>query len=186
MLVITLFCCFYKLANGRKYIWECGSVSFTVLAPAGELIAVDSQVVGFFDAATGDMVFTVPVNGFRFVSAFMPEYINRATTKRLSQYYLEADIYPDASFKGRALIRKNSALKPGTYKIQSSGQLSLHGVSRKISRPVMLVIKEGYVLLETSFVIHLPDYKIRVPETLTGFFFKEVEVRVKARLRQEE
>lgn len=183
-LLLTMCICM-SLTYGGDYKFSNGTVSFKISAPAGDLEATDQGISGSVDPLTGRMLFKVVVDQFRFVTPFMPDYINTATTKRFSAYYLETDKYPDAYFEGK--INDNSAInfkKDGTYHVLVDGFFTIHGVRQAVSERATLVIQGGVMALTTSFPVVLSDYKIRVPESLRNLFFKDVQVSVACMLQQ--
>ena len=50
--------------------------------------------------------------------------------------------------------------KNGTYAVTADGQLSIHGVTKKIEVAGQLIINTGTLNLKGIFKIHVQDYKI--------------------------
>ncbi len=167
----------------QKYSFKEGELSFTVLAPAGNLLAIDSTISGAINIDDGTVFFDVAVKDFRFVSAFMPDYINTVTTKRFHQYYMESELYPLASFNGKiSNARKINFSRNGTYKVDIAGVLTMHGISHKVTRSAQLIVKGQDITLQTKFSLIVTDYNIRVPQSIAGIFFNEVEIQANYRL----
>lgn len=171
-----LFAIHYKL--------DSGSVSIKLPAPMGDIQAVNNMISGLIDEKSGAVEVHVSVEGFQFVTPFMPDYINEETTRRFRSYYLETDQFPDAFFRGKILdMQKVNFNKDGMYPVQAKGVITIHGVAQDISNDAIILVKEGQITLKTSFMVHIKDHQIRVPEVLQNIFFKKANVEVECRLR---
>ncbi len=167
-----------------QYNLSKGTVSFTLPAPIGELLATNSDMKGTLETSSGALNFTIAVGGFRFITAAMPDHINEATTKRFNDYYLETEKFPNASFKGQILdAKKINFSKEGTYNVKIKGAITIHGQQQEIWRDAAIVIKGGNISLKSVFTLSLSDYQVRVPEVVRDVFFKEVTVAVDCQLR---
>src|SRR6478752_5524706 len=85
-LVVTEACC-------QKYTVEKGSASFFSHAAIEDIAARNESVAGLFNASTGDVAFSIPINEFRFVKSLMKEHFN--------EKYMESDKYPKSTFQGK-------------------------------------------------------------------------------------
>lgn len=180
---ISLICLHPYLSSGN-YTFEKGTVSIALPAPVGDILAVNKMISGFIEPKTGDMYFSVSVDGFHFITSFMPDHINVETTKRFKEYYLETSQFPNASFKGKITdIEKVNFEKEGTYNVQTKGVITVHGVAQEITRNSTIIVKGQHIILKTSFVLNLNSYKIRVPEVLQNVFFKDANVAVECQLK---
>src|SRR5690606_6017137 len=64
------------------YILENGTITITLPAPfLGQLEAVNQSISGTIQQETGVMDFRVRVEGFQFVTSYMPDEINETTTQ---------------------------------------------------------------------------------------------------------
>lgn len=74
---------------------------------------------------------------------------------------MESDKYPNASFKGKiANLKKIDFTKPGLYKVQAEGDLSIHNVTRKIVVNGTLKVEKDTVNINAKFSINVSDYNI--------------------------
>lgn len=187
--IITIISCYFLFCtslNAQLYSFKSGGVSFTIPAPTGFLLAVDSAVNGFVNTEDGSFKFEIAVKEFRFVTSFMPDYINVGTTNRVHKYYLESEQYPVATYVGKISNTNDLNNTPnGEHKVMTSGLLTIHGITKKVAIPgTLTVMKEGMLILETSFTIHPVDYDIRIPESIAAAFFEQVSVKLAGTLKR--
>ena len=86
--------------------------------------------------------------------------------KHFNDSYLETDIYPECIFRGK--LNENSA----------SGEITLHGVTKKIEIPISKTINEENIIISTDFKILLKDHKIKIPRLLFQNIAEEIKVKV--------
>ena len=177
--------CSFSASFAGQYNFEKGTISITLPAPVGQILAVNQSITGYIQPGTGDMDFEVIVEGFHFITSFMPDYINEETTERFREYYLETDRFPKAFYKGKITdLTKINFTKDGIYNVETNGVITVHGVTQKINRNAIIIVKGRKIILKTDFVLNLDSYKIRKPELLKKVFFKEVAVAVECQLKQ--
>ena len=165
-----------SLVFGQKYFTKTGSIHFLSEAPLEKIEASNGTAYVVFDAGTGQMEWAVLIKGFKFEKALMQEHFN--------ENYMESNKYPKAIFKGT--ITNMSAVnlaKDGTYNVEASGDLTIHGVTKPIRAPGRIMVKEGAVTAESSFNITIADYKIEVPKVVRDNIAKTVLVSVSAPLQ---
>src|SRR5689334_16420423 len=107
--------------DAQVYKFNNGSVSFFSVAPIENIDAHSSSLNSELDIATNEIVFVVPINSFQFKKPLMQQHFN--------EKYMESDKYPEATYKGK-INEKIDWTKNGTYKITSTGTLTVHGVSK--------------------------------------------------------
>lgn len=163
---------------------EEGTVSITLASPVGHLVAENQAVSGAIDALTGAVHIEVAVDGFKFVTPDVPEYINTSTTRRFKAYYLETDKFPDAFFSGKITeLHKVNFSKAGNYPVEISGVITMHGVTREMVWQAEIRVADQQVSLKTNFTAALRDFNVRVPEALQDVFFKTVDIGLDCRLK---
>lgn len=146
----------------QKYLTRTGKISFDATAKKSpeQIKAINNEVATVYDAASGELIFQVPVKSFKFEKALMQEHFN--------ENYVESDKYPKADFKGK--VTDPAAVKydaDGTYQVQVEGKLTLHGVTKEVKVPGTATVKGGALTLKASFGATLADYKITVPSMVT-------------------
>lgn len=95
---------------------------------------------------------------------------------------LEAASYPLIRFEAAGLEPASRLLPEGqSFPLKVTGDLTIHGVTRRVSVPVEVARSGGEVSLEGSFPVLLQDYDITPPSFL--FFRVKDEVRVSFHLK---
>jgi polyisoprenoid-binding protein YceI len=146
-----------------------GHISFYSDAPAEKIEANNYQVSSALTSA-GDLVFQVPIKSFEFKKALMQDHFN--------ENYLESDKYPKATFKGKVLnIDKLNLNKDGKYPVDVEGELTIHGITKKISSKGILDVKGNKINATTTFPITLKDYNIAIPKIAQEKIAEIVEVK---------
>src|SRR5690242_16719248 len=107
-------------ANAQKYMTRTGKVTFFSSTPVENIEAVNNEAAAAVDAATGDVVFQVPIQSFKFEKSLMQEHFN--------ENYMESDKFPKAVFKGNIGKGAVNFAKDGNYPVTAKGKLTIHGV----------------------------------------------------------
>ena len=154
-----------------KYFTRNGYIKFYSHAPMEDIEAHNRQVTSFLDTETGEMAFSVLMKSFEFEKALMQEHFN--------ENYVESDKYPKSTFKGKILnpdaVNFN---KDGVYNVKVDGDMTIHGVTNKISTDGTVEVKAGKITAKSKFPIAIADYKISVPAVVRDNIAKDVEVTV--------
>ena len=66
----------------------------------------------------------------------------------------------------------------GPHPVQVAGDLTLHGVTRKVQVPGTLELKNGRLLAEAAFPVASADYNIEIPLLVRNNIAKVISVRV--------
>ena len=155
----------------QKYITKAGNIEFFSKAQMEEIKATSKQVSAALDATTGDFVFKVLMKSFEFEKALMQEHFN--------ENYVESDKFPNATFKGKITNLKDvNFAKDGTYNVTVEGDLTIHGVTKKVTEKGVIEIKGGKVNASATFNILLADYNVTIPNTVVNNISKSIEIRV--------
>ncbi len=168
--VITVL--FFTLAApAQKLYTKNGSISFFSKSPLENISADNNQVMSVLNQQTGDMQFSVLIKSFHFKKALMEEHFN--------ENYMESNKYPKASFKGIISdLTKINFSKDGSYTVQVTGDLTMHGITNKVSLPGIINIKSGIAAASAKFTAKLADYKISVPKLVKDNIAKVIEITV--------
>jgi len=180
--LMTMLCVAPGL-SARKLTHKSGKVEFKLHAPMGDIHAVNDDIAGFINTEDGRLSYQGNVFSIRIVTEPAPGQINKATTDRFQNYYLETEQYPDAFFDGRILnLKEVSFTKDGKYPVHVRGHITIHGERKEIAEWSVLEVRGKQLVFKTDFVLTLSDYNIRVPEFVKHIFFKEVAVAVECHL----
>ena len=158
-----------------KLVGKSGHISFYSHTAVEDITANNYKVVSTVDPASGEVVFSVPMQSFEFEKALMQEHFN-------SKDFLNTKAFPKAKFNGK--ITNLSSIdfsKDGTYDATVDGELTIKDKSKPVSAKGTIVVKGASVMVNTKFNINLADYgvvfKKGKPSTNVA---KEVEVTVNA------
>lgn len=161
----------------QKYLTKNGHIKFYSETPMETIEAHNHQVNSALDIKSGDFVFKVLMKSFEFEKALMQEHFN--------ENYVESDKYPNAMFKGKiSNISEIDFTKSGEYKAMVEGDLTMHGVTQKVSESGTFVIKDGKVVGNSVFKVKPEDYKIKIPKTVLDNIAEEIEVTVEVSLAE--
>lgn len=150
------------------------SISFFSKSSVENIEAHNKNAVTVLDKTTGQVEFSVLMKGFEFEKALMQEHFN--------ENYVESDKFPKAVFKGKISDPvKVDFTKDGEYKTMTTGNLSIHGETKEVIVPVILIITNGIISATSEFFIALSDYKISIPSLVKDNIAKNLKITVTSR-----
>ncbi len=141
-------------------------VSFYSHAPIEDITAVNKKTAAIFNAATSEIVFSVPIKEFDFAKSLMKEHFN--------EKYMETEKFPKATFQGK--LEGFDGGKTGEQTVRAIGKLTIHGVERDISESGTVEVKGKNMVMKSKFKVKLEDYQIVRPQLLWQNIAEEVEV----------
>lgn len=116
--------------------------------------AENKTVIASFDKTSGALSFEVTVNNFSFANPTVQEHFN-------GDKWLNSPAFPKFTFTGTVdKIKKVKFNKNGSYAVNVTGKLTIKGVSKQISTPATIVVKDGVVTATSTFSIKVKDYGI--------------------------
>jgi polyisoprenoid-binding protein YceI len=155
----------------QVYYTKNGRISFFSKTSLENINADNNQAISVLNIQTGVLQFSILNNAFQFPRAKMEE--------DFKENYIESDKYPKSTFKGSITDISNiNSLKDGSYKVNVTGDLTIHGVSKNIITPATITIKDGKISATTSFKILIKDYNIRIPTIVTNKIAESIEISV--------
>ena len=158
------------------YFTRSGSVSFFSSTPIEDIRAINEQTTCVLDLKTGDVSFRIPIRGFIFKNGLMQEHFN--------ENYLESDTYPNASFTGSIEGWKDIILTEKFQPVSLKGTMTIHGISKDITEPGNILMKDNKIIGSATFKITVADYKIEIPKILRDNIAKVVDVDVDISLKK--
>jgi hypothetical protein len=168
---IILLLTIHLSVNAQKYITRNGSIHFFSKASLENIEAGNNQVSSVLDIQSGEIAFSLLMKAFQFEKALMQEHFN--------EKYVESDIYPKASFKGKLDPEKLSALSVNSTEIKVNGLLTIKGISKEVSTIAKLSQSaNGKISGTCIFTILLEDYDIRIPSAVKNNISKSIEIKV--------
>ncbi len=136
--------------------------------------AENKTVIASLDKTTGVLMFEAAVNNFAFSNPMMQDHFN-------GDKWMNSASFPKFSFTGK--ITKLSEVKfnkNGSYDVKVSGDLTIKGVTKTISVPAKIVVKNGAVTSSANFSVKLADYGISGQPIEAGKVAPEAKISVAA------
>jgi polyisoprenoid-binding protein YceI len=155
-------------AFSQKYRVEKSRVSFFSDAAVEDISAYNEKASGIFNAANGEIVFSIPINEFQFEKSLMQEHFN--------EKYMDSDKFPKALFQGT--VSGYDSKQTGSQQARAAGKLTIHGVTRDIDVNGTLEKQKDKFVMKAKFPVKLADYQIEIPQLLWQNIAEEVEVTV--------
>lgn len=166
-------------ASGRL-ISKKSHIRFFSTTPAENIEAHNVKAASTLDTKSGEIVFSVPMQSFDFEKTLMQRHFN-------SVKFLDTKKFPKARLVGK-IINLNEVHfdRVGSYSIQVSGVLDLHGFSKPIQEMATLIVSQGSIHVNSNFNITLADYGISfIKGRPASNIAKTVEVTVEAEYSEE-
>lgn len=157
LLSLLVLLIIFDLTDAQKYYTKNGIINFISETPLEKISAINNQVYSVLDISTGEFIFKVLINGFEFEKQIMQEHFNAK--------YAESDKYPEATFKGSVKNLINiDFTKDGSYPAMIEGDLTIHGVTKKVKEVGIFEVKNGLISGQSILHIILKEYNIGVPD----------------------
>lgn len=161
-----------QIVFSQKMITRTGEIKFEASMPAFEEVAAKNNSVScILDESNGAFVALVLVKAFKFKAPLMEEHFN--------ENYMESTKFPKATFKGKILnfdASKLSALK-SVYDLE--GDLTIHGVTKRIKTKITLVSIAGKINTTSNFVVKPQDFNIEIPNLVKDKIAENVKISIK-------
>jgi polyisoprenoid-binding protein YceI len=130
---------------------------------------VNRQANSALDFSNGNFVFKVLIQGFEFEKALMQEHFN--------ENYMESEKFQNATFSGKITnIKDVNPSKDGVYKVIVEGDLSIHGVTKKVKVNGTLEVKGGKIVGNATFNVAPKDYNISIPKAVIKNISEAIQV----------
>jgi hypothetical protein len=160
-----------------KFFTRAGKVSFFSKAPIEDIRAVNNQLSCIFESESKRIVANVLIRAFEFEKALMQKHFN--------ENYLESEKFPKATFKGRILTNEKLNFQTiWTKNLEFEGDMTIHGITRKMKGMAQCSFKDGTLMVSTDFYIHLKDYDIKIPSTLVNNIAEKIQVKVNLNMNE--
>lgn len=148
-----------------------GKIEFYSKAPLEDIRAVNNQVSCIYDIEANRIVANVLIKAFEFEKALMQKHFN--------ENYLESDKFPKASLKGKITNPEKIDINSNwTKDVDYEGDLTIHGITRKIKNQAQLTMKNNTLTINSVFYVNLKDYEIKIPSTVINNIAEKVKVEV--------
>ena len=140
--------------SGSKLVSTKTQIKFFSSTPAEDIEAQNTASVSTIEKGTGDVVFSVPMQGFEFEKSLMQKHFN-------NDKFLDTKAFPDAKLKAKiSNLESIDFATDGSYPATVKGELIIKGKTNPISEIGTLTVKGNLVSIESTFDITLADYGI--------------------------
>jgi polyisoprenoid-binding protein YceI len=166
--------------SSSRMVSSKSHIKFFSTTPAEDIEANNYSATSTINTGSGNVVFVVPMQGFEFEKSLMQKHFNQ-------KKFLDTKSYPEARLVAKITnIDKVDFSKDGIYEAIVEGDMTLKGVTNKISEKGTITVKEGKVETKSTFNITLADYGIEfVKGKPSSNIAKAVEVTVLAEYQPE-
>ncbi len=154
-----------------KYFTRTGTIRFFSAAPLEDIEARNQLAGAVVDVQSGQLAFTVLMKEFQFPNKLMQTHFN--------ENYVESEKYPKATFTGQLVdFQAGTLAGGGPQPARVAGDLTIHGVTRRVQVPGTLEQQGGRLLVNARFAVAPADYNIEIPALVRAHLAKSVDVTV--------
>jgi len=169
LLIVSIALVFANVTFAQRMLTRSGEIKFDASMPnLVEIAGKSNTVSAILDEATGNFATSAIIKSFRFKAPLMEEHFN--------ENYMESSKFPNSTFKGKIAgfdSKKVSATKT-VYDVE--GDLTIHGVTKKVKTKIYLSSNGGKVAASGSFSVHAQDYNIEIPNLVKEKFADQIKV----------
>lgn len=172
-LTITIFMLIFStgLFGQDIYFTKTGIIIFDSSTPLETIHAENKQVTSFLNTSNGELNFAALIKSFKFPNALMEEHFN--------ENFIESSQYPKAVFKGKILNWPEINLSKGEEQsVDLEGELTLHGVNKRVTAKAKLKRENGKIIGSSEFVVSAEDFNIKIPALVRDKIAKVVNINV--------
>jgi len=166
--LVCLMVLLYFNGWSQKYSAEKSFVSFYSHATIEDITAENTKSVSIFNAATGDIAFSIPIKEFEFAKSLMKEHFN--------EKYMDSEKFPKSTFQGK--ITGFDSKATGPQSLNATGKLTIHGETKEVDLPGTIEVQGTNLSMKSKFIVKLEDYKIAIPQLMWQNIAEQVEVTV--------
>lgn len=170
-ILLTLGVLITTVGTSFSQLYNCnnGNISFFQETPVENIDARSTRLLSIINVDNNMIAYKVNMTSFVFEKSLMQDHFN--------ENYVESGKYPTTTYRG-IINEKIDWTKDGTYNITSTGDMTMHGVTKRITEKGVLVIKNGEISISNFFTIKFTDYNVEIPSLLIKQLSDVVEVTV--------
>ena len=158
-----------------KYISSKTHVKFFSTTPIEDIEANNYATVSTISPSSGEVVFSVPMQGFEFENAMMQQHFN-------NEHFLETNVFPKSKFKGTiSNLDDIDFTKNGEYDAVISGELTIKDKTNPVNKSGTISVNDQILSINSTFNVTLADYGITFndSEMVSTKIGKTVEITIK-------
>jgi polyisoprenoid-binding protein YceI len=119
----------------ERYVSSKSHIKFFSTTPAEDIEAHNYTSTSAINTGTGNVVFSIPMQGFEFEKALMQRHFNQKD-------YLDTSTYPTSRLVAKITNHDQiDFTKDGTYDATVEGELTIRGISQQIREQGKLTVK---------------------------------------------
>ena len=159
----------------QKLTTTSAVVAFDATTPKDALPKAENKtVIAAFDKTTGALAFEAAVNNFAFTNPRIQDHFN-------GENWMNSTAFPKFIFTGKITKLKEIKFhKDGSYDVNVKGNLTVKGITKEISAPAKVQVKNGAITASSTFSIKLADFGITGQPVEAGKIAKEPKITVNA------
>jgi len=155
--------------QAQKLLTRTGHTWFESHTPLEDIKAHNHQTLSVLNLENGELAVSILIKGFQFEKALMQEHFN--------EKYMESDAYPKATFSGTiSNFADIPTDKDGSYEVQATGTLTIHGVSKEIEALGTLKVVGANLTIDAEFEVEVADYDIKIPAVVRDNIAKTITI----------
>lgn len=165
-------------AFAQKKTTTSAIINFDATTPIDALPKAENQtVVASLDTKKGTVAFEAVIKNFSFTNPKIQEHFN-------AEGWMNSDKFPVATFTGTITNLKDiNFSKEGDYAANVEGELTMHGVTQKVSTKATINVGQKILAANTTFTVKLADYEINGNAIAAGKVAKEPTITVSAEFK---
>lgn len=156
-----------KILNGR--------IGFVSVKGMNLLEAYSENMMLRYNTSSQTISLKVQITSFNFTNC------SKSVEKVFNEVYMESHKHHWAKFEGKVVGNINFK-EQGTYKVQATGKLSIHGVEKERKIDGEVLVTERSCIFRAKFPVKLSDHNIRILSEDLDRLAGEVEANVDAEL----
>lgn len=169
--VLTMCLFVGSLVFSQKMMTKSGEIKFDASVPnMVEVAGINNTVSCILEESTGNFVALALVKAFKFKAPLMEEHFN--------ENYMESSQFPKSTFKGKIANFDASKLSSSKTVYDLEGDLTIHGVTKKIKTKISLALNAGKVNAISNFTVKAKDYEIEIPSLVKEKFADNIKVAI--------
>lgn len=168
--LLILICFLSNILSAQPLVTRSGYAAFFSETPLEDIKAENRQVHAVIDPGRKTLAFALLLKGFLFDKELMQQHFN--------ENYVESDKYPKSTFTG-SYTGDLDITRNGSYNVQVTGNLVLHGVTKTITVPATLQVQDKKIFGQSRFHLKPADFNIKIPALVRDKVARQIEVSIK-------
>ncbi len=173
-LLLTVFVLVFGFSKAQILTFDHGEIEFYTSSVLSDIEAVTDKASVNLNLETGKIDVSIDIMSFEFEYDLMKNHFN--------EKHMETDRFPVATFKGKVEQDLSAGIENET-EVDASGDLTIHGVTNKVSIKANISKEGEFTVVKTKMPVVFEDYNVDEPSILTKSVAKDVEVKSTLYLR---